>query len=308
MKSPQLWLISFATRPAHAQIFAEALEGDSLAVTVIAPPREPTARIEALFQDEPDKAEWTGRLAILAALQGCESPSLTIAQTPPLDWLKKVAEDFPPLQAGRWTIHGAQHRAAVPNRHNALQIDATNAFGTGEHPTTRGCLMMLDKALKQRGRNGWTRRDASRRRHPAMLDMGCGSGILAMAWLKAKRNAQAIGIDCDADSAQIARNNAQANGLSNRFRINKGNGYRARSVKTARPYDLIMANIFAGPLAQMAKDLKRHLRPGGAVILAGLLNHQANKVLAAHRLQRLHLARRLTLGEWTILMMKRRQK
>lgn len=304
MKTQQLWLLSFATHPDRAQNLAEALEGDerALAVTVIAPPREALARVEALFQDKPDKAEWTGKLAILAALQGCEAPSVAIEQTPPLDWLKKVAEDFPPLKAGRWTIHGAQHRSAVRNRLNALQIDATNAFGTGEHPTTRGCLMMLDKALKMRGRAGW----ANTSRRPAMLDMGCGSGILAMSWLKAKRNARAIGIDCDADSVQIARNNARANGFSGRFRINRGYGYRARNAKASRPYDLIMANIFAGPLALMAKDLKRHLRPGGTVILAGLLNHQTNKVLAAHRLQRLHLARRLKLGEWTILMLKAR--
>lgn len=270
---------------------------------MIAPPREAEARIEALFQDEPDKAEWAGRLAILAALLGCEAPVPAIAQTPPLDWLKKVAEDFPPLRAGRWTIHGAQHRAAVRNRLNALQIDATNAFGTGEHPTTRGCLMMLDKALKRQGRCNWTRVPPS---HPVMLDMGCGSGILAMAWLKAKRNGRAVGVDCDADSVRIARKNARANGLARRFRIDKGHGYRARSAKSNKPYDLIMANIFAGPLAHMAKDLKAHLRPGGAVILAGLLNHQTNKVLAAHRLQRLHLVKRVRLGEWTVLLLGKR--
>ncbi|MER2519595.1 MAG: 50S ribosomal protein L11 methyltransferase [Bdellovibrionales bacterium] len=296
MNSPQLWILSFSAPSDAAQTLADSLEETALSVTVLAPPREAEAQVEALFQDEPDKAEWTARLAILAALQGREAPTIAIAQTPPLDWLKKVAEDFPPLRIARWTIHGAQHRAAVPNRLNALQIDATNAFGTGEHPTTRGCLIMLNKLLKRQGHAN---------RKIALLDMGCGSGILAMALLKARRNSHATGIDCDDDSVRIARNNARANGLSKRLTVEKGRGYRPRKVKASALYDLAMANIFAGPLAHMAKDLKNHLRPGGYAILSGLLNHQANKVLAAHRLQRLRLAKRLTLGEWTVLVLKR---
>jgi ribosomal protein L11 methyltransferase len=222
-------------------------------------------------------------------------PKLVVKEMPKFDWLKKVAEDFPPLRISRWTIHGTQHRNKVPNRRYALQIDATNAFGTGEHPTTWGCLLMLDWIFK--------RGTKSRR----MLDMGCGSGILGMAAAQLY-GGENVAVDLDPDSVVIAKNNALCNGLRKNIRIGKSRGYNSRLVHAGAPYDLIMANIFAGPLSHMAYDLKKHLRPGGMVILAGLLNHQANKVIAAHRLQNLFLVKRLVIGEWSILCLKRSNK
>lgn len=140
-----------------------------------------------------------------------------------------------------------------------------------------------------------------------MLDMGCGSGILAMA--AAKGNAmRAIGIDLDPQSIVTAKENIVRNGLQQRVRVALGNSYRANLVRKNGPYDLIMANIFAKPLAHMAKDLAKHLKPGGTAILAGLLTPQANMVIAAHRAQRIRLTHRLKIGEWTILALKRPRK
>jgi ribosomal protein L11 methyltransferase len=174
----------------------------------------------------------------------------------------------------------------------ALQIDATNAFGTGEHPTTRGCLRLFEAELK-------------RRKHlTRMLDIGCGSGILAMAFAK-RTHGQAVAVDLDPVSVMIAAHNRNTNSLRKNVRLAQSNGYRAAVVKQHAPYDIIMANIFARPLSQMAKDLYRHLRPGGIAILAGLLNHQANQVINAHRLQGMELIRWQRDGEWTILALKR---
>ncbi len=289
----KIWSVNIATSSALADAIGESLGEEAVAVTIMAPPRKPQARIEALYDEEPDMAALNARISVVAMLHKAKPPKLVLKEMPKLDWLKKVAEDFPPLPIARWTIHGAQHRDKVPDRRYALQIDATNAFGTGEHPTTQGCLLMLDRLLKLSPR--WRR----------MLDMGCGSGILAMAFAKATHG-QAVAVDLDPDSVVIARNNAAANGLSGNIRTGLSNGYNSGLVRHGAPYDLIMSNIFAKPLSHLAKDLKRHLRPGGTAILAGLLHHQANQVLAAHRMQNIYLVKRVWIGEWSILLLSRR--
>lgn len=290
----KIWSVRFDAPPAMAEAMAAVFDETASAVTILAPPRKDTAQVEVLFESEPNIASLTAPLAIIAMMNKIKTPKLTVKEMPKLDWLKKVAEDFPPLRIARWTIHGAQHRHKVPNRRYALQIDATNAFGTGEHPTTRGCLIMLDKLSK-----GGIKVDR-------MLDMGCGSGILAMAAAQLYGGSN-VAVDLDPDSVVIAKNNANANGLRKNIRMAKNRGYHSRLVRAGAPYDLIMANIFAVPLSHMAADLKRHLRPGGTVILAGLLNHQANRVLAAHRMQKLYLVKRMIIGEWSILALRRRE-
>jgi ribosomal protein L11 methyltransferase len=284
----KLWAASFAAAQEIADDLSEALADGSLSLAVVAPPRTGKAEIEAIFDAPPDAATLQTRIDILASSNDVKPPKLRIRELPKLDWLKKVSEDFPPLPIARWVVYGAQHReAAAKYRHMRLQIDATSAFGTGEHPTTRGCLLMLDWLLK--------------RNAPAnMLDVGCGTGILAMAFSKTTRK-RAIGIDLDPDSVAIARNNIRVNGLGSCMRVALGNGYRSPMIKGHAPYDLIMANIFAGPLCRMAYDLKRHLKPGGMAILSGLLTRQANAVIAAHRMQRLYLVKHIKIGEWSVL-------
>jgi ribosomal protein L11 methyltransferase len=289
----KLWSASFVTTLEAVGFLSEALNKEAQAVTTFAPPRTGKAEVEAIFNTPPDTATLQTRLAILATLNGIKSPQLIIKELPKLDWLKKVAEDFPPLPIAHWIVYGAQHRdKAKKYRLTPLQIDATSAFGTGEHPTTRGCLLILDGLLK----TGF--------KPTRMLDMGCGSGILAMACAKSTRQ-QAIGVDLDPDSVTIAKNNIATNGLRQHMRVALGNGYKTPLVKNNSPYNLIMANIFAGPLCRMAYDLKRHLQPKGMVILSGILTHQANRVIAAHRLQGLYLIKHLRLGEWSVLALRR---
>jgi ribosomal protein L11 methyltransferase len=290
-----LWILKFALPALASEPVADALGEDAVAVSVFAPPRQDTAQIEAIYAVEPSLSELTAKIEILAAAFGIEAPSFELKPAPNLDWLKKVASDFPPLKIARWTVHGALHRDKVPNRLFALQIDATNAFGTGEHPTTRGCLIMLDQILK----SGFRPR--------RMADIGCGSGILAMGCVQASRGS-AVAVDLDPDSVQIALGNARANGLGDKIRIGNSRGYAASMVRRAAPYDLIMANIFARPLSQMAKDLKKHLRSGGIAILSGLLTSQANMVIAAHRAQGLALIEHKKIGEWSILALRRSRR
>lgn len=276
--------------PAVEHVLAEG----SVAVSVMAPPRKPTAEVEALYDKEPDKAALNAvraKLAVLAALHKVKTPLLRVAKIGNLDWLKKVAADFPPLAIGCWTVYGSAHKKAAGGKRRGLQIDATNAFGTGEHPTTRGCLLMLERVLKK----GHKPED--------MLDIGCGSGILAMAFAKASKR-QAVAVDLDPASVAIAQGNVRQNGLQAFVQVGNSRGYASKLVQRHAPYGLIMANIFARPLCEMAKDLKRNLRPGGFAILSGILNHQANAVVAAHRQQGLVLVERMRQGEWTVLSMR----
>jgi ribosomal protein L11 methyltransferase len=299
----KLWLVRITVVAERADLLASLFNETSLAVTVLAPPRQRSAKIEVLYDTPPDEAALTAQLAIAALLHKIKTPTFIVQEVPKLDWLKKVAADFPPLSIARWTVHGAHYRHAVPDRRSALQIDATNAFGTGEHPTTRGCLTMLEALFKNKKR----RSIGSKKQTPYLLDMGCGSGILALAYTKAHYG-KAVAVDLDPDSVLIAKGNSITNGVAGRMRVGLSCGYRSSVVKKGAPYDLIMANIFARPLAHMAKDLRRHLAKGGYVILAGLLNTQANGVLAAHRLQKIYLVKRFKSGEWSILALRRRRK
>ena len=295
-KLQPFWTVSFTAPQAVAPNLADAFADDAVALTVMAPPRKDTATVEALFDAPPSIGNLTARINVQAMMLGIAAPKLKITEIPSLDWLQKVAEDFPPLPIARWVVYGAQHRAAalrqVTNARRVLQIDATSAFGTGEHPTTRGCLMMLDRLLK-----------SSKPRR--ILDIGCGSGILALAYARSSAG-HAVAIDCDAQSVEIAQSNMRINGVTRQVRVLKGFGYRPPSVRHNAPYDLIMANIFARPLSQMAKDLKRSLHPNGKAILSGILNHQANQVLSAHRMQKIYLTRRIRIGEWSVLLLRQR--
>lgn len=290
----ELWKVSLSCAPAFVNAVEEFLGDAVLSFSVVAPPRHKTALVEALYGHEPDVAALNAQIALLAVAHKTLIPSLQVAPVGNLDWLKKVASDFPPLAIARWTIYGAAHKNAVVDRKNKLQIDATSAFGTGEHPTTRGCLLMLDKILRH---SAFSLR--------GMLDIGCGSGILAMAFAQAAR-CPAVAVDLDPDSVVIARNNARANGLDDLVAVARSRGYLSPLIKKNAPYDLIMANIFARPLCEMAKDLGRHLAPGGVAILSGILNHQANAVLSAHRQQGLFLLNHLKLCEWSVLVLQRR--
>ncbi len=285
--SPKLWTIKITCKPDQMAKLERLLSDEEcLSLSTLCPPRSKKATIEALVKGKPNKAKLQNRLKSFVQA----ATALEILPVGNLDWIKKVAEDFPPLPIARWTIFGAAHKNKIKDPALALQIDATSAFGTGEHPTTRGCLILLDKLLKKHPEaKNWT-----------MLDMGCGSGILAMAFAKATQG-KALGVDRDAPSVKIARANARINGVAGRARFIVSEGYAAPLVREKGRYDLIMANIFADPLCAMAKDLKRHLKSGGHAILSGLLNSQAEAVIAAHEKQGLSLVKRMKLGEWSVL-------
>jgi ribosomal protein L11 methyltransferase len=177
----------------------------------------------------------------------------------------------------------------VPAGLIAVEIDAATAFGTGEHPSTRGVLLALDSL-------------ARRRRFRRPLDIGTGSGILAIAAAKRLRR-RVLASDVDCAAVRVAAHHVRRNGVAGQVRVICAPGYRSHAVRRAQ-YDLILANILARPLALMARDLARAIAPGGVAVLAGLLERQEALVVAAHRAQGLALERRLVIEGWSTLILR----
>jgi len=205
------------------------------------------------------------------------------------DWLAMALSGLPPVRAGRFFIYGAHDRGLAPASTVNLRIEAGAAFGTGHHGTTVGCLLAFDVLLKGR-------------RFGRVLDVGCGTGVLAVAAARTGSRT-AVGTDIDPVSVRIARENASLNHAKARFVHAAGLDHR--SVRTAAPYDLVFANILAPPLVALAQDIKQSLRPGGFVILSGLLRTQERRVLAAYRSRGFRLRRRLRRDAWSTLVLRR---
>ncbi|MEQ9815187.1 MAG: 50S ribosomal protein L11 methyltransferase [Azospirillaceae bacterium] len=246
--------------------------------------------VEIFLPQPPDEDGIADHVAILAAAAGIPAPPLRVEVLPPTDWLKASFEAFPAFSVGRFRIHGSHLEQGAPGQID-LVIDAATAFGSGEHPTTAGCLLALDRL--------------SRRQHrPGVLDVGSGTGILAFAAAKLW-GVQVLASDIDGESVRVARINARVNGVADRVRVVLADGYRHPAVAGGAPYDLIVANILARPLVTMAPALARHLSPGGRAVLSGLLTRQEAMVLTAHRAQGLVLESRVRIGVWSTLVLRR---
>ena len=288
MTADLTWHVAVEVSAAGVDLIEAALAVDADAVAVAEAGE--MRRVDAWFGQQPSDGDLGARLALAAAAAGVAVPDLSIEPVSPTDWVAATHAAFPPIPIGPFLIHGS-HVQPSASRWRCLKIDANVAFGTGEHPTTAGCVMALTALAKRRPVN-------------RMLDMGCGTAILAMAAARLWP-CQVLGIDIDAKSVSMARENIRENGLSDRIRTAWSNGYAGRPVRDWGRVDLVTANILARPLTAMAPDLARALRPGGHAVLAGLLTPQAPMVLAAHRAQGLALERRLVIGAWTILVLRR---
>ncbi|HUC73287.1 MAG TPA: 50S ribosomal protein L11 methyltransferase [Stellaceae bacterium] len=246
-------------------------------------------RLEAYPQSSLLSPELSARLALAAAAAGGELLEVREQKLPDRDWLAENQLAFPPVRIGRFFVYGSHHRGGAPAGAIGILLDAATAFGTGEHPSTRGCLMALEALARQRAI-----------RHP--LDIGAGTGILSIAAAKLLRR-PVLASDIDAGSVAVARHNAARNGVARLVRVGRAPGYRRRALRQ-RGYDLILSNILARPLAVIAADLARHLAPGGHAVLSGLLRWQEPIVLAPHRSLGLALERRIVIDGWSTLILR----
>src|SRR5690242_7359621 len=209
----------------------------------------------------------------------------------PKDWVKATLLELVPVHAGRFIVHGRHDRARVPPNKLAIEIEAALAFGTGHHGTTRGCLLLLDHVLK-----------SDRPRH--LLDLGSGTGVLAIAAVKALHR-KVLASDIDPASVKIAAENARLNGVGDLVETIRATGFSAPQFSRHAPFDLVLANILANPLRQLATPMAAHLSHRGHLILSGLLLPQANAVIAAYRARGLVLSRHIRLEGWSSLLMRK---
>jgi len=205
------------------------------------------------------------------------------------DWVQASLDNLVPVPAGRFLVHGQHDRARIPPNKLGIEIEAALAFGTGHHGTTRGCLLLLDHVLK-----------AQRPRR--VLDLGTGTAVLAIAAAKALHRA-VLASDIDPASVSVARDNAHLNGVGNLVQVIRATGFSAPEFASHAPFDLVLANILANPLRQLARPMLQHLAPGALVILSGLLNHQAMSVVAAYRARGLVPLRHLKIEGWSSLLL-----
>ncbi|SFS72445.1 50S ribosomal protein L11 methyltransferase [Brevundimonas viscosa] len=225
-----------------------------------------------------------------ARLKAQDGLTVTVDKLADADWLAMSLSGLPPVEAGRFFVYGAHDQGRVPPNRVNLKIDAGAAFGTGHHGTTVGCLLAFDELLK-------------RERFERVLDVGCGTGVLAIAAAKTGSRV-AVGTDIDAPSVRIANENAALNQAKARFV--HASGLNDRKVRGEGPYDLVFANILAPPLVALAQDIKEALKLEGVAILSGLLRTQERRVTAAYLSRGFVLERRIHRDAWSALVLRRK--
>lgn len=288
------WQISFILSPDAVPFFERALDGDDtalLASEIETGPDKGEWRLDAIFQDRPDESLLNASLSLAAAAAGISLPAYRLTELAQRDWLKENLISFAPVSVGRYYIYGSHIQDPPPKTKLSLKIDAATAFGSGEHFTTKGCLMAME--------------EISRFKRPKnILDMGCGSGILGLAAALTFRT-NVMAADIDPESVRVTKENAKINRLSRYITARAGNGYKPMIIRSKAPYDLVFSNILARPLTLMAKDLASVLAPDGLAVLSGLLCRQEAWVLDAHRRVGLQLKKRYRLEGWSTLIVGR---
>ncbi|WP_051328923.1 50S ribosomal protein L11 methyltransferase [Geminicoccus roseus] len=291
-----LWRTSFVLDDGLAQSVFERLDEMGLSVGMFEHEGDggfavERWRMEIVEADRPELKAQRARLLELVGDLVPAIPDLAIEEVTEEDWTEAMRREFPPVDAGRFFVHGQAHADQVPPGRIAIAIEAGLAFGSGEHATTKGCLLAFDQLLPRRS---WRR----------ILDMGCGSGILAIAAAKAT-DAQVLAVDVDPVAVEVAAENVRDNGVADRVRCLAGDGFATPGVFHPRGYDLIFANILANPLVAMAPQLAKALAPGGVAILSGLIDEQVPRVEGAFRRAGLQGRRRLMLDRWAVLILRR---
>lgn len=289
------WRVSLACSKSQAESLPEPdqLFPDSeppVIVTEEPDPAEPDEwLLHAYFDHEPQEQE-------LERLRSLGSGESQVEQLGEADWVTMSQAGLQPIRAGRFFVHTPMYRSH-PAGTVAFEIDAGLAFGTGQHATTAGCLEALD-ALARSGRS-----------FANMADIGTGTGLLAFAALSLWPQAKCIATDIDPIAVEVARDNAAVNGVPlghgpGKLLLAQAGGMDSPMVEARAPFDLLIANILAGPLIDLAPPFSGALAPGGAIVLAGLLDSQAHAVASAYEAEGLGCTSR-SFGEWPVLVCSR---
>ncbi|MBL9069357.1 MAG: 50S ribosomal protein L11 methyltransferase [Sphingopyxis sp.] len=298
------WLVSLpCTRDEAEALSGDVPELDALADAPVVVTREIDEdsgrwQLDAYMDDRPDATLLKLLQSLIPSAKG-KRPS--VEELAEQDWVTVSQQGLEPVQAGRFFVHTSSYADRVPSGTIPFLIDASQAFGTGGHDTTAGCLAMLDQLARQ----GISSRN--------IADIGTGTGLLAFAAMALWPRAKTIASDIDPASILVTRDNAEIN----RVPLGRGGGRLALAVapgtdhpaiRHRAPYDLVVANILAGPLITLAPDIASATASGGHAILAGLIARQMDPVLAAYRAQGFRLAARGGSAEWPCLLLVKRRR
>ena len=242
--------------------------------------------VGAYFLEKPDDIS----LALLAAVFQAEE--FKISELPQIDWVSKVQRSLKPVVAGRFFVYGSHDSDKVPPDCEPLLIEASMAFGTGHHGTTKGCLLALEQLIT----DGFKAKN--------VIDVGCGTAVLAMAAARIF-SANVIASDIDSVAHSVAKMNILANGLDRNIQCFEASGFAHEQIKTKNPFDLIFANILLAPLLGLATDISKYSLSGGYVVLSGILSEQAELVVNKYTGVGFSLSNQIEIGEWVTIIFRK---
>ena len=287
---PTFTALTTLTGRAPAYALGEAMEGMS---------PEPTGvgvfemedgsglwEVGGYFEETPDETA----LALLAAAMGAKA--FVVSELPETDWVAHVRRELSPVAAGRFFVYGSHDVDQVPQDCEPLLIEAAMAFGTGHHGTTLGCLKALDRLAL----DGFVGK--------SVVDIGCGTAVLAMGAARIWEDT-VLASDIDEVAVDVARANVVANGLTGRVECVEAAGFDHPALSGAAPFDLVFANILKGPLVALAPDMAAALQDQGYAILSGILNEQADDVIAVYAQSGINLHHRESIGDWTTITLRK---
>lgn len=301
-----MWTVSFCVPTSSVDVFSDHLQTGALSLSTFEVLDDlgrqigDQWQIDALFLDQPERSEFVAKFALIAASVGVAEPSFSITRVRETDWVAETLSSFQPMMIGRFWVHGSHDAGSMPSGMLSLCVDAATAFGTGEHATTHGCLLALNDLAKR----STVRRAVAASSGVGVLDVGCGTGILAFGAARLWPG-RVLASDIDPEAVRVAQQAAAANGLTPRVRVVVAAGLDSRVITQSAPYAVITANILARPLCHLAPSLTASLAPSGRLILSGLLATQIPMVMTAYRAQHLVLERSIVIGEWATLILRR---
>jgi ribosomal protein L11 methyltransferase len=268
-------------------LLGEVMQPSPLAVTLFED-EAPAFVVEAYYEQEPSAPDIDLALAHLGARIG----SAMIEAVPDANWVAISQAALPPILAGRFIVHGSHDRARVGVRPLAIEIEAGEAFGTGHNATTSGCLEAIDALTRAH-------------RFARVLDLGCGTGVLAIAAARVLPGARVVASDNDPIATDIARTNARLNRVAGRVRVVTASGFAHPLLRRPQSFDLVVANILPRPLIALAPNMRAALPPGGVAVLSGLLNHQAHEMRSRYHAAGFRLLSTRRHAGWTVLVLQR---
>jgi len=285
-----IWRLVFQADAVSQQAYVQAIEEEAGALTAFETSPGGPWLVEAFFDAKPELGRLAPMIFAAAKSLGRPVPALDVQEIPERDWLAENRASFPPLSIGRFYVYGSHVDRAVPAGCWPIALDASIAFGSGEHATTKGCLTAIGTLAK-------------RKRFARVLDLGAGSGILSIGAARAKP-CRALASDIDSDSVWLARQNMRDNGLASRVKVVHSAGFAKLGPTRAR-FDLVLANILARPLTQLATKLSRAVKPGGTLVLSGLLADQEAWVKGAYLARRMAFRGRIAIAGWHTLVFRK---